>query len=257
MEIIAMQNLNDKLWLFIVIGFFSQLVDSATGMAYGICSTSMLTFAKLPIGIVSVSVHTSEILTTLISGLSHLKLKNVDWIALKQLIPFGMIGGMLGVIVVSNIEQAFSLIPVYLYLMIMGVYIACNRNTESNKKEPTKNNRIKTVALLGGFLDAIGGGWGPIATSNMLALGYSPRFTIGTINLAEFFITLVQVITFSVFFERYHYLKIAVFLAIGGGIAAPISALICKKVNGDFLKKIIGVMLIILNMLNITKEIIL
>jgi len=36
------------------------------------------------------------------------------------------------------------------------------------------------------------GGWGPIVTTNLLAWGNDPRLAIGSINLAEFFVTVVR-----------------------------------------------------------------
>jgi len=49
------------------------------------------------------------------------------------------------------------------------------------------------------MLDAIGGGgWGPIVTSTLLGQGAKPRYAIGTVNLAEFFVTVVISTTFFV-----------------------------------------------------------
>lgn len=62
------------------------------------------------------------------------------------------------------------------------------------------NKDVKTklfpLGLLGGFFDVIGGGWGPIVASTLLARGNDPRFTIGSVNLAEFFVTITEVATF-------------------------------------------------------------
>lgn len=245
------------MWIYVIIGFLSQLIDGSIGMAYGVCAMSMIAFAKVPIGIASVAVHISEVLTTLISALSHIKMKNVDWYILKRLIPMGVLGGIFGVIIVSNIKYNIFLIPVYLYLITLGVCIVFNRNIKSIKRKSIEHDRIGRVAFFGGFMDAMGGGWGPIVTSTMLALDYSPRYVIGSISVAEFVITSVQVITFSSYFGFYDYFKIAICLAIGGGIAAPFSALLCRKINENLLRKIVGVVLIILNTLNIIKEIIL
>lgn len=47
------------------------------------------------------------------------------------------------------------------------------------------------IGLVGGFLDASGGGgWGPIVTTNLLGRGHAPRYAIGSVNSAEFFVTI-------------------------------------------------------------------
>ena len=56
---------------------------------------------------------------------------------------------------------------------------------------------VAPLGLVGGFLDAAGGGgWGAIVTSNLLVQGSNPRKTIGTVNTAEFFLTVTISATF-------------------------------------------------------------
>ena len=56
---------------------------------------------------------------------------------------------------------------------------------------------VEPLGLVGGFLDAAGGGgWGAIVTSNLLVQGSNPRKTIGTVNTAEFFLTVTISATF-------------------------------------------------------------
>ncbi|MBP8640582.1 MAG: sulfite exporter TauE/SafE family protein [Oscillospiraceae bacterium] len=106
--------------------------------------------------------------------------------------------------------------------------------------------------MVGGFFDAIGGGgWGPIVTSTMMASGHPPRYTIGSVNTAEFFVTLVQVLTFTIFLGIGDYWQYIVGLAIGGVIAAPLAAYVCKKIPEKKMLLIVGILIIILNVRNI------
>ena len=65
---------------------------------------------------------------------------------------------------------------------------------------PSENRAPKLVeplGLIGGFLDAAeGGGWGPVVTGNLLVQGTEPRRTIGTVNTAEFILTVSISVTF-------------------------------------------------------------
>src|SRR5918995_118529 len=57
--------------------------------------------------------------------------------------------------------------------------------------------RLAPFGILGGFLDAAGGGgWGPMVVTGLLGAGAPPRYVIGTVNAAEFLITLAVSITF-------------------------------------------------------------
>ena len=80
------------------------------------------------------------------------------------------------------------------------------------------------LGLVGGFLDAIGGGgWGPMVTSTLIGSGHAPRKVIGSVNAAEFFITVAVATTFFIELATAHVEHIAA-LIIGGLLAAPAAA---------------------------------
>ena len=55
------------------------------------------------------------------------------------------------------------------------------------------------LGIVGGFLDAIGGGgWGATVTSTLLGSGHSPRMVIGSVNIAEFAVTVAAATTFFI-----------------------------------------------------------
>jgi len=133
----------------------------------------------------------------------------------------------------------------------MGVVVLI-RGIRGVTKKLIDGNKLITVGLVGGFFYAVGGGgWGPIVTSTMMASGHPPRYTIGSVNTAEFFVTLVQVLTFTIFLGIGEYWQYIVGLAIGGVIAAPLAAYVCKKIPDKNMLLIVGILIIILNMRNI------
>ena len=107
---------------------------------------------------------------------------------------------------------------------------------------------VSPLGFAGGFLDAAGGGgWGAIVTSNLLVQGSNPRKTIGTVNTAEFFLTITISATFLATFtlagsedDRQLLLRAIIGLVIGGVIAAPFGAMIAKRVNPDRLLTFVG-----------------
>ena len=88
-----------------------------------------------------------------------------------------------------------------------------------------------------------GGGWGAIVTSNLLVQGGNPRKVIGTVNTAEFFLTITISATFIATLGWAAFTTATVGLLIGGVIAAPFGALVAKKVDPDKLLTFVGIVL--------------
>src|SRR5690606_5589864 len=65
-------------FLFLLAGFVAQVIDGALGMAYGVSCTSLLLHFGLAPKLASASVHTAEIFTTGVSGLSHIKFRSEE-----------------------------------------------------------------------------------------------------------------------------------------------------------------------------------
>jgi uncharacterized membrane protein YfcA len=103
------------------------------------------------------------------------------------------------------------------------------------------------LGLGGGFFDAVGGGgWGPIVVGTLLARGNEPRTTIGSVALAEFFVTLTTSITFIVTIGVSHWLTVAG-LAVGGALAAPLAARMTGRIPARPLMVIVGIFVILLS----------
>src|SRR3954465_15839671 len=102
--------------LFILIGFAAQLVDGALGMAFGQISSTLLISMGVPPKIASAGVHTAETFTTAVSAISHVAHKNVDWRLFFRLVIPGVIGGVLGAYVLTQVDAAVAKPAVLIYL---------------------------------------------------------------------------------------------------------------------------------------------
>ncbi len=232
---------------FILIGFAAQLIDGALGMAYGQISSTLLISMGVPPALASAGVHTAETFTTAVSGISHTVHRNVDWRLFFRLVIPGVIGGVLGAYVLTAVDASVAKPFVLAYLTALGVYLfyrgVMHRHTERTPKI------VSPLGLAGGFLDAAGGGgWGGIVTSNLLVQGSNPRRTIGTVNTAEFFVTLTISATFLAALGWEAFTMATVGLLIGGVIAAPFGALIAKRVNADRLLTFVGALLTLVSL---------
>ena len=232
---------------FILIGFAAQLIDGALGMAYGQISSTLLISMGVPPALASAGVHTAETFTTAVSGVSHTVHRNVDWRLFFRLVIPGVIGGVLGAYVLTAVDASVAKPFVLGYLTALGVYLfyrgVMHRHTERTPKI------VSPLGLAGGFLDAAGGGgWGGIVTSNLLVQGSNPRRTIGTVNTAEFFVTLTISATFLATLGWEAFTTATVGLLIGGVVAAPFGAVIAKRVNADRLLTFVGALLTLVSL---------
>ncbi|HEX8263208.1 MAG TPA: sulfite exporter TauE/SafE family protein [Allosphingosinicella sp.] len=227
---------------FIAIGFAAQLIDGALGMAFGQISSTLLISMGVPPAAASAGVHTAETFTTAVSGVSHVLHRNVDWRLFFRLAVPGVIGGVIGAYVLSNIDASTAKPIVLAYLAALGLYLLYRGVMHRhNEREP---RIVAPLGLAGGFLDAAGGGgWGAVVTSNLLVQGSSPRKTIGTVNTAEFFLTVTISATFIATLGWEAFTVATLGLLIGGVMAAPFGAWIAKKVDADRLLTFVGIVL--------------
>lgn len=230
--------------LAFLVGTFAELIDGTLGMAYGVTSTSFLLTIGLTPAMASASVHTAEVFTTLASGISHFKAGNVDIGLFKKLVVPGCIGATVGAYLLTEIPIWFIEPTVNIYLSIMGVVIILkifNINLIMRKANKA------CLGGIGGFIDAIGGGgWGPVVTTTLIAEGNNPVKVIGSVNLAEFLVTLCESLTFFTLLGLQN-LHIILGLMVGGVVAAPLGAVVCKRIPRKYLTLIIGILIIFLS----------
>jgi uncharacterized protein len=242
-------------WLFALAGFLAQLIDGALGMAYGVSCSSMLIAFSVPPLISSASVHISEVFTTGVSGLSHLRFKNVHRQLLMKLLIPGILGAALGAFLLSEYFNGDWIKPfVSAYLMILGLLIL-RKAFFKHDLMGKKVKHVRRLALAGGFLDAIGGGgWGPVVVSNLLHQGANPKRTIGSANTAEFFVALVSSAVF-ISFVRITNWQPVIGILTGGIIAAPLAALFVKIMRPKPLMIIVGFLITFISLYNIYRSI--
>ncbi len=232
--------------LFAVVGFLAQIIDGTLGMAYGVSSTTFLLSIGIAPAAASASVHTAEIFTTAVSGLSHWRFGNVDTALLKRLLIPGVIGGGAGAYLLTAVPGDIIKPFVSAYLLVMGVVILA----KAIRKQTTEANvttHLIPLGLIGGFFDAVGGGgWGPIVTTTLVARGNNPRWAIGSVNLTEFFVTLSESIVFILTIGLTHW-QVIVGLLVGGIVAAPVAAYACKRLPARALMILVGILIIALS----------
>lgn len=233
----------EKLLFFMGVGLMAQMIDGALGMAYGATSSSLLLGLGVSPAMTSTSVHVAEVFTTGASGIAHFKLGNVNKKLFLHLLIPGMVGAIIGAYLLSDKIDGNIIKPfMSAYLMILGVLIL--RKALQRNKPKSKTRRLGPLAFFGGFMDAIGGGgWGPIVTSTLLSKGRTVNYTIGSVNAAEFFISVSSAGTFLLF-NGIDSWQVIIGLILGGVIASPFAAVLVKKMKRKPLMIMVGVLVI-------------
>ena len=240
--------------LFALAGLIAQLVDGSLGMAYGVTSTSVLLAVGTAPAVASASVHLAEVGTTLASGASHWRFGNVDWRVVGILALPGAVGAVLGAYVLVNLTESAE--PyMALVLLALGVYVLLRFSSRAVAKRVVSGPKpsgkfLGPLGLVAGFLDASGGGgWGPVATSSLLASGrLEPRKVVGSVDTSEFVVALAASIgfLFALASEEIDF-TVVLALMIGGVIAAPFAAYIVRLLPARVLGTGAGGLIIITN----------
>ena len=246
------RGLNSDFLIFLLIGVFAQLVDGTLGMGYGATSTTFLLSFGVNPATSSMGVHVAEMFTTGASAISHYRFKNINKKLVLNLVIPGVAGSIAGAYLLADVIDGDMIKPYIAgYMIILAILIIIKGLRRNIQKKKTK--RLGVLAIFGGFMDSIGGGgWGPIVTSTLMGKGRDPRYTIGSVNTAEFAIAFASGITF-ILFDGISGWPVIVGLIIGGVIAAPFGAYFVNKIPRKPMTVLVGVVLIFLSLRTLVK----
>lgn len=237
-----------------IVGLIAQLIDGSLGMAYGVTSTTLLLATGIAPATASAAVHFSEIGTSLVSGISHHKFGNVDWRTVLILAVPGFIGAFAGATFLAGLNGDAATPWISGLLLALGIYViwrflALGGARPTFKARPGKTLLVP-IGLVGGALDAIGGGgWGPVGTTTLLSSGHlEPRKVVGSIDTSEFVVAVGGSLgfLFALGSQGIEW-SIAGALLVGGIIAAPFAAWLVKILPAKVLAIAAGGIIILTN----------
>lgn len=229
-----------------IAGLAAQLVDGSLGMGYGLTSSTLLIFAGLSPAAASASVHLAEVGTTALSGVAHHRFGNVDWHAVRRIAIPGGIGAFLGATLLSSLSTESAKPLASTLLFTLGIYVLLRfllGKARVQRKGRPGLRFLAPLGLIGGFVDATGGGgWGPVTTPTLLADGrLAPNRVIGTVSASEFIVALsASAGFFTALGGEAVRLEFVAALLAGGLIAAPIAAYLVRHLNPRLLGVVVG-----------------
>lgn len=256
------------LLIVLAVGFAAQLIDGSLGMGFGVLSMSLLLAAGLAPAAASATVHIAKIFTAVASGAAHWRFGNVDGRVFLLLGIPGAAGAYLGAVVLSNLSLAtarpyVSVVLLVLGLVILGRFLHGRRQRRMAAEAGAPNEPeavaapgrrpawlLAPLGLIGGFVDASGGGgWGPVTTSTLVASGrLSARTTIGTVNAAELLVALSASAGFLIELggEGVRW-DVTGAMLLGGVLAAIPAAWMVRHINERTLGIAVGALILLLS----------
>ena len=215
--------------IMMLTGFLAQMVDGSMGLGYGTISTTFLLAYGVSPAIVSSRVHSARVFSSGVSGYSHHRFGNINKKLFRALVIPGSIGAILGAALAFYGQKyaTWVKVPLSIYTVYLGYYIL--RKAFAKRDPKSKVKGAGWLASVGGFMDAFaGGGWGTLVTSTLISKRKNPRYVIGSVCLAEFFVVLASSITFFILLKSIPLADVAGMI-FGGVVAAPIAARLVGK----------------------------
>ncbi|MDA1190029.1 MAG: sulfite exporter TauE/SafE family protein [Chloroflexi bacterium] len=272
-----MEILGTPVWLLILVvlaGGVAQLIDGAVGMGFGALSATIMVALGVNPAVAVGTVVLAKVGSGVVSAASHWGFGNVNTRWLVPLTISGVIGGVIGAFLLTNLPDQVARVWVPVMLLAMGLLIL-NRSWKTrgpiieggsqDLTDPTPRDfsatlksaykrvpvaaRMSVLGTMAGGLNGLSGAYGPLATpAIMLAEGGHPRYAIGTVNVAEFFVSIVVSATIVLqlgggSFEW----EYPGALIIGSILTAPLGAYLARKLPRQFLGVSVGVALVGLN----------
>lgn len=188
------------------------------------------------------------------SGISHHKFGNVDWRTVAILAGPGFVGAIAGSTLLASLDGEAATPWISGILLALGVYVVW-RFLALGGARPTFKSRpsatmLVPIGLVGGTLDAVGGGgWGPVGTTTLLSSGrLEPRKVVGSIDTSEFVVAVGGSLGFLIALgsQGIEWTIVAALL-VGGVIAAPFAAWLVKLLPAKVLAVAAGGIIILTN----------
>src|SRR5688500_5763419 len=166
----------------------------------------------------------------------------------------GGTGAFLGAVAQASISAERTAPWLATVLFALGIYILVRFTLMDGKRlvihKPIAGRSLASLGLVAGFMDAAGGGgWGPIGTPTLLASRrMEPRKVVGTVDTSEFVVAVCASLGFLLALgsQPIRWSTVGAIL-VGGLVAAPLAALLVRRLHPRTLGAAVGGMILLTN----------
>jgi uncharacterized protein len=237
--------------LMMLIGFAAQLCDGALGMGFGLISSTVLLASGVPPAATAAAVNGAKMFTGTLQSFFHWRAGNVDRMIAMRLAFFGVIGGIIGALLLVKLPTPWLKPIISGYLVLVGIYILTLTRRRATADRVLKTGSITAVGIAGGALEATAGVYGPLVTSNLIALGGNPRKVIASGTVSEAIVSIAVFVILVAHIGLDEAIRPLMGLLAGALIAAPIAARIIARIPRTYLLVGVGILLIVSSMVRL------
>jgi hypothetical protein len=161
----------------------------------------------------------------------------------------GVIGALSGVFFAINIPKLALEIYIGVMVLAIGIIILVRRHQEGTLSW----KRLIGMGLLGSFNKGIsGGGYIPLVTGGQIISGREVKSSVGSTTFAVTFACAVSFLGYALIKGNIYWTLVAA-ACLGSVIAAPLAAMMVKRIDSRRLKFTIGITTSLLGALTIAK----
>ena len=212
----------------------------------------------------STTVNLAKVATGLSAAVSHWRFGNIDHRLVLRLAVPGMLGALIGVTILANVDGD-DLRPVLaVILLLVGVRIMVRFSRPVIPGPPTNGATAPSFedtrgvtgrAAAGGVTNGLVGAWGPVVTPFLLHRGLPPRYAIGSVNTAEVAVAIVAAGTLLASLGGGASTSHRVAMLVGGVAAAPLAAWTVRLIPARLLGLAVGALLLVTNVRELAGQI--
>lgn len=241
--------------LMFFFAFIYEICDSALGQGYGTLGSPTYILLGISSKIVVPAILISQAAGGLVSAVFHHKYKNADFGHRKtpdmKKVYVIILSGIVGVLGASFIgfKLPKDVMTGYIgvIVLVMGLLITLGVTLKFSWK------KFVGIGAISAFNKGLsGGGYGPVVAGGQTIIGVGTKNSIGITDFAEAPICIAGFIMWTIL-SGLPPLDMVLPMCIGAALAPPIGAWITYKIPTDRLKKVMGVVIIILGILCLLK----
>jgi uncharacterized membrane protein YfcA len=239
-----------------IVAFISEYLDSGLGMGYGTALAPILIILGYnPLSVVP-AILISQFVTDVAACFCHhgcgnvdLNIKSKDFKIALLLGATSSAGVIIAVVLALKIPKWLLTFYIGILVFLMGVLILVTI------KRPMVFSwrKIMGISLLASFNKGIsGGGYGPLVMGGQMLSGVCAKNAVGITAFAEAITCLVGFCVYVILGKHIDW-KLTGLLVVCATGAVPVAAMTVKNVNGNSLKRYVGILITILGLLTLLK----
>lgn len=238
------------------VAFVSEFLDSGLGMGYGTALAPILILMGFdPLQVVP-AVLISQFFTDIAACISHHNMYNVDLKPGSKDFRAAALLGMMSVIgVVLSVAVAIR-IPKWGLTFYIGTLVAAMGALvlyTINRPMKFSWKKLMGVSLLASFNKGIsGGGYGPLVMGGQMLSGVQVKNAVGITAFAEAVTCLAGFVIYIVSGRAIDWKLTGILIASAVG-AVPVAALTVRNTDSAPLKRYVGILMLLLGVLTLTK----